>query len=219
MQGGRKKNAIFFLSSVLFVYICIRKSYPNKQSDAGYGNLNGCQLITRKWGNSSNFLDFKQIYSLYRFTKIYCMANDFYKNLHCSKKNIWLKTRIPVIVTNLIVWVTLIPWTDIIFCKSFLLFLFSLFLYAIMLNHTFLRANEHVKLLSHLEAALFWFQEALCYLAMESVGVEPPACYGTEQGGKAASGAEGRWAVAISAKRYLKPQRRKTRLSACCKVH
>ena len=69
---------------------------------------------------------------------------------------------------------------------------FFVFLYSIMLNHTFLRANEHAKLLSHLEAALFWFQEALCYLAMESVGVEPPACYGTEQGGKAASGAEGR---------------------------
>jgi len=76
--------------------------------------------------------------------------------------------------------------------QELLLFLFSLFLYFIMLNHTFLRSNEYAKLLFDLAAALFWFQEALCYLAMESVGVEPPACYGTEQGGKAASGAEGR---------------------------
>ena len=49
-------------------YFCIRKSYPNMQSDADHGNWNGYQLITRKRGNSSNFLDFKEGYSLYRFT-------------------------------------------------------------------------------------------------------------------------------------------------------
>ncbi len=48
-----------------------------------------------------------------------------------------------------------------------------------MLNHTFLRSNEYAKLLFDLEAALFWFQEAPCYPAMEGIGVEPPACYGT----------------------------------------
>lgn len=53
----------------LNLYFCIRKSYPNKQSDAGHGNWNGCQLITRKQGNSSKALDFKDIYSLYRFTE------------------------------------------------------------------------------------------------------------------------------------------------------
>lgn len=31
------------------------------------------------------------------------MINEFYKNLYCIKKNICLKTRILVIVTNLIV--------------------------------------------------------------------------------------------------------------------
>ena len=35
------------------------KSYLNEQSDADCSNWNGCQLITRKRGNSSNFLDFK----------------------------------------------------------------------------------------------------------------------------------------------------------------
>mgnify|MGYP005890502513 CR=1 FL=1 len=51
------------------VYLCIRKSYPNKQSDADYGNWNGYQVITQKQGNSSNSLDFNEVYSLYRFTE------------------------------------------------------------------------------------------------------------------------------------------------------
>ena len=54
---------------IIFSYFCIRKSYPNKQSDADHGNWNGCQLITRKQGNSSNSLDFKEVYSLYRFSQ------------------------------------------------------------------------------------------------------------------------------------------------------
>ena len=37
-----------FLNLVL--YFCIRKSYPNKQSDADHGNWNGCQLVTQKQG-------------------------------------------------------------------------------------------------------------------------------------------------------------------------
>ena len=50
-------------------YFCIRKSYPNRQSDADHGNWNGCQLITRKRGNSSNFLDFKGVYPFCRITE------------------------------------------------------------------------------------------------------------------------------------------------------
>lgn len=60
--------ALFFLPAI-FHYICIRKSYPNKQSDADHSKLNGCQPITRKRGNFSNSLDFKEVYSLYRFTE------------------------------------------------------------------------------------------------------------------------------------------------------
>ena len=56
-----------FLNLVL--YFCIRKSYPNKQSDADHGNWNGCQLITPKRGNYSNSLNFNEVYSLYRFTQ------------------------------------------------------------------------------------------------------------------------------------------------------
>ena len=41
----------------------------NKQSDADLSNMNGCQIITTKRGNSSNSLDFKEVYSLYRFTE------------------------------------------------------------------------------------------------------------------------------------------------------
>ena len=76
---GNEDKGIFLFCQPYFLYICIRKSYPNKQSDADHGNWNGCQLITRKWGNSSNFLDFKQVYSLYRFTELFCMADDFCK--------------------------------------------------------------------------------------------------------------------------------------------
>lgn len=44
------------------------KSYSNKQSDTDRSNMNGCQIITTKRGNSSNSLDFKEVYSLYRFS-------------------------------------------------------------------------------------------------------------------------------------------------------
>ena len=66
----------WFFQPEFFLYFCIRKSYPNKQSNADYGNWNGCQLITRKRGNSSNPFDFKEVYSLYRLTEIFCMADD-----------------------------------------------------------------------------------------------------------------------------------------------
>lgn len=39
------------------------------QSDADYGNWNGCQVIIPKRGNSFNSLDFNEVYSLYRFTQ------------------------------------------------------------------------------------------------------------------------------------------------------
>lgn len=58
-----------FLNLVL--YFCIRKSYPNKQSDADHGNWNGCQLVTQKQGNSSNSLEFKEIYSYCRIMQLF----------------------------------------------------------------------------------------------------------------------------------------------------
>ena len=36
--------------------------------------MNGCQIITTKRGNSSNSLDFKEVYSLYRFTEIFSFS-------------------------------------------------------------------------------------------------------------------------------------------------
>lgn len=58
---------------------CIRKSYPNRQSNTEYGNWDGRQLITRKRGNSSNLLDFKEVYSLHGF-----YTNDAHINLYCT---------------------------------------------------------------------------------------------------------------------------------------
>lgn len=57
------------------------KSYPNKQSYADHSNCVGYQLTTRKRGNLSNFLDFKQVYSLYKFTE------KHWKNLHKTKND------------------------------------------------------------------------------------------------------------------------------------
>ena len=71
--------ASFFFLPVIFYYICIRKSYPNRQSDADHGKLNGCQLITQKRGNSSNCLNFKKVYSFCRIIELFCMADDFCK--------------------------------------------------------------------------------------------------------------------------------------------
>ena len=73
-------------------YFFIRKSYPNRQSDADHGNWNGCQLITRKRGHFSNSLDFKRVYSLYRFIEIFCMADDFYKFFDAMMEKYTLKT-------------------------------------------------------------------------------------------------------------------------------
>ena len=44
------------------------KELSETSSDADRSNMNGCQIITTKRGNSSNSLDFKEVYSLYRFT-------------------------------------------------------------------------------------------------------------------------------------------------------
>ena len=62
-----------------------RKSFPNKQSDADHGNQDGCQLITPKRGNSSNSLDFKEVYSLYRFTKKSRLYQDAVLNISISR--------------------------------------------------------------------------------------------------------------------------------------
>ena len=57
--------------------------------------MNGCQIITTKRGNSSNSLDFKEVYSLYRFTKkeskerqsmVYHSVNGFF----ALRKNEWV---------------------------------------------------------------------------------------------------------------------------------
>lgn len=69
-----------FLNLVL--YFCIRKSYPNKQSDADHGNWNGCQLVTQKQGNSSNSLEFKEIYS-------YCRIMQYICNTQMAKQGIF----------------------------------------------------------------------------------------------------------------------------------
>ncbi len=37
-----------------------------------------------------------------KVTEIYCMADDFCKELYCNKKNLWLKARVASIATNLI---------------------------------------------------------------------------------------------------------------------
>ena len=71
-----------FLNLVL--YFCIRKSYPNKQSDADHGNWNGCQLVTQKQGNSSNSLEFKEIYS-------YCRIMQYICNTQMAKQGIFFK--------------------------------------------------------------------------------------------------------------------------------
>ena len=64
-----KELNMSFPHLIIFSYFCIRKSYPNKQSDADRSNMNGCQIITTKRDNSSNSLDFKEVYSLYRFSE------------------------------------------------------------------------------------------------------------------------------------------------------
>ena len=63
--------ALFFFLPAIFHYICIRKSYPNRQSDADHSKLNGCQPITQKRSKFSNHLNFKQVYSFCRITKYY----------------------------------------------------------------------------------------------------------------------------------------------------
>ena len=72
----QKGNGFIFLPAI-FHYICIRKSYPHRQSDADHSKLNGCQVITRKRCNSSNSLDFNEVYSLYRFTKKFRSIKHF----------------------------------------------------------------------------------------------------------------------------------------------
>ena len=91
---GNEDKGIFLFCQPYFLYICIRKSYPNKQSDAGHGNWNGCQLITRKWGNSSNSLDFKEVYFSYRFTEN--LQNNFIK----MRRNDDRRLDINVIITD-----------------------------------------------------------------------------------------------------------------------
>ena len=62
--------ALFFFLPAIFHYSCIRKSYPNRQSDADHSKLNGCQPITQKRSKFSNHLNFKQVYSFCRITEI-----------------------------------------------------------------------------------------------------------------------------------------------------
>ena len=64
--------ALFFFLPAIFHYICIRKSYPNRQSDADHSKLNGCQPITQKRSKFSNHLNFKQVYSFCRIKQYFC---------------------------------------------------------------------------------------------------------------------------------------------------
>lgn len=50
-------------------YLCIQRVIRNKQSDADRSNMNGCQIITPKQGNSSNSFNLNHLYSLYRLTE------------------------------------------------------------------------------------------------------------------------------------------------------
>lgn len=44
------------------------------------------------------------MFSEAKVTEIYCMADDFCKVfVYCNKKNLWLKTRVASIATNLVV--------------------------------------------------------------------------------------------------------------------
>ena len=43
--------------------------------------------------NSSNSLDFKEVYSLYRFTEIYCMANDYCKEFTLQQQKYMIEDK------------------------------------------------------------------------------------------------------------------------------
>lgn len=64
---GNEDKGIFLFCQPYFRIFCIRKSCPNKQNDAKHSNQDGCLLIIRKQGNSSNSLYFKEVYPSYRF--------------------------------------------------------------------------------------------------------------------------------------------------------
>lgn len=63
------KNVLLSFSSFNFCTFALHKSYPNKQNNADHSNLDGCQVITQKQDNSSNALNFKELYSLYKSTE------------------------------------------------------------------------------------------------------------------------------------------------------
>ena len=88
-----------FLNLVL--YFCIRKSYPNKQSDADHGNWNGCQLVTQKQGNSSNSLEFKEIYSYCRIMQYICNTQMAKQGIFCSEL---MAVIIPIFIIQLYLW-------------------------------------------------------------------------------------------------------------------
>ena len=87
----QKGNGFIFLPAI-FHYICIRKSYPNKQSDADHSKLNGCQPITQKRGYFSNPLNIKQVYFFYNITELFCMADDFCKFFDAMMEKYTLKS-------------------------------------------------------------------------------------------------------------------------------
>lgn len=49
------------------------------QNKADRSNMNGYPIIIPKRGNSSNSLNFKQLYSLYRLTEIFRIIDEFNK--------------------------------------------------------------------------------------------------------------------------------------------
>ncbi len=66
-------------SFVLFASVRVIRT---SQSDADHGNWNGCQLITQKQGNSSNSLEFKEIYP-------YCRIMQYICNTQMAKQGIF----------------------------------------------------------------------------------------------------------------------------------
>lgn len=62
------------------------------QFKAEHSIWHSCQLITLKRGNSSNSFDFKEVYSLYRFTENFFADQTYTNRETCviDRKNIYL---------------------------------------------------------------------------------------------------------------------------------
>ena len=75
----------------MFLYFCIRKSYPNKQSNADHGSLDGCQFITENEVILLILLISKRYIPYAGLVEIFCIADDFCKELEKNAVDICLK--------------------------------------------------------------------------------------------------------------------------------